>query len=158
MKLLITENKLHRQELQAELMKEEADKRKWLLKLYSNISSRLTFLQDEFEKLTQRYVSSQPKVYKEMQTILANTDSELRDIGITLAPDEKTFYSYTQIKDNKDVLNSNEKLILMLLSCDADNRQLATFLNTTIQSIRVRKSQLKKKLIENDMDISLFGD
>lgn len=158
MKLLITENKLHRQELQAELMKEEADKRKWLLKLYSNISSRLTFLQDEFEKLTQRYVSSQPKVYKEMQTILANTDSELRDIGITLAPDEKTFYSYTQIKDNKDVLNSNEKLMLMLLSCDADNRQLATFLNTTIQSIRVRKSQLKKKLIENDMDISLFGD
>jgi hypothetical protein len=46
----------------------------------------------------------------------------------------------------------------MLLSCDADNRQLATFMNTTIESIRVRKSQLKRKMIENNIDISLFGD
>lgn len=158
MRLLITEDKLHQQELQSEIMKEEAGKRKWLILLYSNISGRLTFLQDEFEKLTQRYVSSQPKIYKDMQTILKNTDTELRDIGITLAPDDKTFYSYTKIKDVNNILNFNEKLILMLLSCDADNRQLATFMNTTIESIRVRKSQLKRKMIENNIDISLFGD
>lgn len=158
MRLLVTENKLHQQELQAELMKEEAAKRKWLLQLYSNISDRLTFLQDEFEKLTQRYVSSQPKVYKEMQKILKNTDLELKDLGITLAPDENTFYSYTQIKDEQCILNSNDKLMLMLISCEASNRQLATFMNTTIESIRVRKSQLKRKMIENNIDISIFGD
>ena len=56
------------------------------------------------------------------------------------------------------MLNENEKMILMLLSCDADNRQLATFMNTTVESIRVRKSQLKKKMIENDLDISIFND
>ena len=158
MRLLITEDKLHQQELQAELLNEEAVKRKWLLQLYSNISGRLTFLQDEFEKLTQRYVSSQPKIYKEMHQILKNTDTELKDIGITLAPNDKTFYSYTKIKDVNNVLNFNEKLILMLLSCDADNRQLATFMNTTIESIRVRKSQLKRKMLENNIDVSLFGD
>ena len=158
MRLLVTENKLHQQELQAEILNEEAGKRKWLLQLYSNISDRLTFLQNEFEKLTQRYVSSQPKIYKEMQKILKTTDTELRDISITLAPDENTFYSYTHIKDENNILNSNEKLILLLISCDADNRQLATFMNTTIESIRVRKSQLKRKMLENNIDISLFGE
>ncbi|MBF6597766.1 MAG: hypothetical protein ITF98_06020 [Fermentimonas sp.] len=158
MQLLVTENKLHQQELQSEIMRIEARKRKWLIKLYSNISGRLTFLQDEFEKLTQRYVSSQPKVYKDMQKILKTTDTELRDISVTLAPDEQTFYSYTCIKDEQDILNANEKLILMLLSCEADNRQLATFMNTTIESIRVRKSQLKKKMLENNIDISIFGE
>ena len=157
MKLLVAENRLHQQELQAVIMREEAGKRKWLLQLYSNISDRLTFLQDEFEKLTQRYVSSQPKVYKDMQKILMNTDTELRDIGITLAPDEETFFSYTKIKDENNILNPNEKLILMLISCEATNRQLATFLNTTIESIRARKSQLKKKMSENNLDVSLFG-
>ena len=158
MRLLVTESKLHQQELQAEIMRAEARKRKWLIKLYSNISERLTFLQDEFEKLTQRYVSSQPKVYKDMQKILKNTDTELRDISVTLAPDDQTFYSYTCIKDEQDILNANEKLILMLLSCEADNRELATFMNTTVESIRVRKSQLKKKMSENNIDISIFGE
>ena len=157
LKLLVTENRLHQQELQTVIMREEAGKRKWLLQLYSNISDRLTFLQEEFEKLTQRYVSSQPKVYKEMQRILKNTDTDLRDIGITLAPDDDTFFSYTKIKDEYNILSPNDKLILMLLSCEANNRQLATFMNTTIDSIRVRKSQLKKKMSENNYDVSLFG-
>ena len=158
MELLVAENRLHQQELQAVIMEEEARKRKWLLQLYSNISDRLTFLQDEFEKLTQRYVSSQPKVYKDMQEILRNTDTDLRDINKTLAPDANTFYSYTNINDDSGILNDNEKLMLMLLSCDADNRELATFMNTTIESIRVRKSQLKKKMIENKLDLSVFGE
>lgn len=158
MELLVAENRLHQQELQAVIMEEEARKRKWLLQLYSNISDRLTFLQDEFEKLTQRYVSSQPKVYKDMQEILRSTDTDLRDINKTLAPDANTFYSYTNINDDSGILNDNEKLMLMLLSCDADNRELATFMNTTIESIRVRKSQLKKKMIENKLDLSVFGE
>ena len=158
MELLVAENRLHQQELQTEIMEEEADKRKWLLQLYSNISDRLTFLQDEFEKLTQRYVSSQPKVYKDMQEILKNADTDLRDINKTLTPDANTFYLYTKLNDDNGILNDKEKLMLMLLSCDADNRELATFMNTTIESIRVRKSQLKKKMCENNMDVSVFGD
>lgn len=158
MKLMQAENRVQQQEMQAELMEREENKRKWLLLLYSNISDRLTFLQGEFEKLTQRYVSSNPKVYKEMQLILKNTDTDLRDINKTLAPNDETFFAYTHLKDNYEILNANEKMLLMLLACDADNRQLATFLNTTTESIRVRKSQLKKKMIENGYDIEVFGD
>lgn len=158
LRLQETENRMKQQEIQAALMREEEGKRKWLLHLYSNISDRLTFLQGEFEKLTQKYVSTQPKVYKDMQKILKNTDTDLRDINKTLSPDDQTFFSYTHLNDEKGILNPNEKMILMLLACDADNRQLATFMNTTVESVRVRKSQLKKKMTENGIDISLFDD
>ncbi|MBK5195443.1 MAG: hypothetical protein JJE08_05345 [Proteiniphilum sp.] len=158
LELLQAEHKMEQQELQANIMNDEAGKRKWLLQLYSNISDRLTFLHNEFELLTQRYITTQPKVYKEMQHILKNTDTDLRDLAKTLAPDNATFYAYTRLKDDADILNANEKMLLMLLACNADNRQLATFMNTTVESIRVRKSQLKKKMTEKRLDTSLFSD
>jgi tetratricopeptide (TPR) repeat protein len=158
MRLLQAEHRMQQQELQANILKEEADKRKWLLQLYSNISDRLTFLHGEVEALTQRYISTHPKVYNEMQQILKHTDTDLRDITKTLATDDETFYAYTHLNDKEGIFNTNEKVLLMLLACDADNRQLATFMNTTVESIRVRKSQLKKKMLENGLEITIFRE
>ncbi len=158
LKLLHAEHQVEQQQLQADLLKEEAAKRKWLLQLYSNISDRLTFLQNEFEQLAQRYISANPKVHREMLRILKNTDTDLRDITKTLSPDDETFYAYTRLKNEDDFFSTSEKLLLMLLTCDADNRQLATFMNTSIDSIRVRKSQLKKKMAEKGLNTSIFSD
>jgi len=158
LKLLQAEHKMEQQDMQANIMNEEAGKRKWLLQLYSNISDRLTFLQGEFELLTQRYISTNPKVYKEMQHILKNADTDLRDLSKTLAPDNATFYAYTRLKDEEEILNANEKMLLMLLACNATNRQLSTFMNTTVESIRVRKSQLKRKMTEKGYETSLFSE
>jgi tetratricopeptide (TPR) repeat protein len=158
MRLLQAEHRMQQQELQANILKEEANKRKWLLELYSNISDRLTFLHGEVEALTQRYISTHPKVYNEMQQILKHTDTDLRDITKTLATDDETFYAYTHLNDKDGIFNTNEKVLLMLLACDADNRQLATFMNTTVESIRVRKSQLKKKMLENGLEITIFRE
>ncbi|MDY9919436.1 MAG: hypothetical protein U2P89_11260 [Proteiniphilum sp.] len=158
LKLLNAEYKMQQQELQAKILREEADKRKWLLQLYSHISGRLAFLQGEIETLTQRYISSHPKVYREMEKILKNTDTDLRDITKAIATDDETFYAYTRLKDEEGILNTTEKMLLMLLACDADNRQLATFMNTSLESVRVRKSQLKKKMQEKNMDTTLFHE
>ena len=158
LKLLQAEYTMQQQELQAKILREEAGKRKWLLHLYSYISNRLTFLQEEFETLTQRYVSSYPKVYRDMQQILKKTDSELRDITKTLSIDDETFYAYTNLRDEEGVLNPTEKMMLMLLACDADNRQLATFMNTSVESIRVRKSQLKRKMQGKSLDTAVFHE
>ncbi len=155
-KLLETEYKMQQKELEANILNEEANKRKWLLLLYSNISDRLSVLQEQFEKLTQKYVSSQPKVYNSMQKILQETQSEIKDIPKELVSDEKTFYYFTNVHDNNNLFNEKEKLFLMLLSCQANNKQIATFMNTSLDSIRVRKSQLKKKLLQNDIDPQNF--
>lgn len=158
MKLQQAELTLQQQQLQANILKEEAGKRKWLLQLYSNISDKLTSLHGEVESLGQRYITSHPKVYKEMEKIVKNTDTELKDITKMLATDDDTFYAYTHLHDKEGFFNANEKILLMLLACDADNRQLATFMNTTVESIRVRKSQLKKKMIEKGYNTSIFPE
>jgi hypothetical protein len=158
LKLLEAENRMKQQEFQANIMKEEAGKRKWLLQLYSHISGRLTSLHEEVDTLSQKYISANPKVYKELEKIIKTTDTDLRDITKTLATDDETFYAYTHLDDKEGIFNTNEKMLLMLLACDADNRQLATFMNTSVESIRVRKSQLKKKMLEKGLDTTLFRD
>ena len=158
LRLLEAENRMREQEFQANIMKEEAGKRKWLLQLYSHISDRLTFLHEEVDTLSQKYISANPKVYKELEKIIKTTDTDLRDITKTLATDNQAFYAYTHLEDKEGILNQNEKLLLMLLACNADNRQLATFMNTSVESIRVRKSQLKKKMLEKGLDTDIFGE
>ncbi|WP_294066256.1 hypothetical protein [Proteiniphilum sp. UBA1028] len=158
MKLLQAEQTVKQQEYQANILKEEAGKRKWLLELYSNISDRLTFLHGEVGALSQKYITSNPKVFKELEKIIKSTDTDLRDITKTLATDNETFYAYTHLDDKDGILNTNERMLLMLLACDADNRQLATFMNTTVESIRVRKSQLKRKMLEKGLNLDIFKE
>lgn len=158
LRLLETEHRVKQQQLQADILREEAGKRRWLLQLYGNISDRLTFLQSQFELLAERYITMNKKVHGEMHQILKSTDSDLRGITKTLIPDDETFASYTHLNNEDEFFSQNEKLLLMLLACDADNRQLATFLNTSLDSIRVRKSQLKRKMSEKGLDTTLFAD
>jgi len=158
LRLLETEHRVKQQQLQADILREEAGKRRWLLQLYGNISDRLTFLQSQFELLAERYITMNKKVHGEMHQILKSTDSDLRGITKTLIPDDETFASYTHLSIDDEFFSQNEKLLLMLLACDADNRQLATFLNTSLDSIRVRKSQLKRKMSEKGLDTTLFAD
>ena len=74
-----------------------------------------------------------------------------------LIPDENTFTLYTNLtKETAELFNTNEKILLMLLVCKADNRQISTFMNTSIESIRARKSQLKKKMIDHGIDATRF--
>lgn len=154
--LLNAEHEVKTQAFKAELLTKEAIKRAWLNDLYGYVSDRLTSLQEQFSALSQRFVSSQPKIYDAMEKILHETDTDLHDIPKTLIPDDGTFYSYTNLIDEDNILNANEKMILMLLACKASNKQIATFMNTSLESIRVRKSQLKKKMLEKGMDVSLF--
>lgn len=156
LKLMNAEHEAQKQALKAELLIEEANKRAWLMQLYGYISDRLTLLQDRFEDLSQRYVSSHPKIYNSMNNILREASVELRDIPKDLTPNAETFYYYTNLEDDENFFNANEKLFLMLLACKATNRQIATFMGTTMESIRARKSQLKKKMADKGFDTAAF--
>ena len=156
-KLMRLEHEAETRAIETKLLEEEANKRNWLIQLYGHISNRLTSLQENFNTLSQRYVSSHPKVYENMYNILHTAESDLREMPKNLIPDENTFSLYTNLsKETAELFNPNEKIMLMLLVCKADNRQISTFMNTSIESIRARKSQLKKKLTENGIDHAQF--
>ncbi len=157
MKMMMLEHEAETRAIETKLLEEEASKRNWLIQLYGYISNRLTSLQENFDTLSQRYVSSNPKVYEKMYRILHSTETDLREIPKTLMPDEDTFFLYTNLsKEDAELFNPNEKIMLMLLICKADNKQISTFMNTSIESTRARKSQLKKKMIENAIDTTQF--
>ena len=156
-KLMQLEHEAETRAIETKLLEEEANKRDWLIQLYGHISNRLTSLQENFNTLSQRYVSSHPKVYENMYNILHTAESDLREMPKNLIPDENTFSLYTNLsKEAAELFNANEKIMLMLLVCKADNRQISTFMNTSIESIRARKSQLKKKMTENGIDTAQF--
>lgn len=156
-KLMQLEHEAETRAIETKLLEEEANKRDWLIQLYGHISNRLTSLQENFNTLSQRYVSSHPKIYENMHSILHTAESDLREMPKNLIPDENTFSLYTNLsKEAAELFNANEKIMLMLLVCKADNRQISTFMNTSIESIRARKSQLKKKLTENGIDTAQF--
>ena len=156
-KLMRLEHEAETRAIETKLLEEEANKRNWLIQLYGHISNRLTSLQENFNTLSQRYVSSHPKVYENMYNILHTAESDLREMPKNLIPDENTFSLYTNLSEEAaELFNPNEKIMLMLLVCKADNRQISTFMNTSIESIRARKSQLKKKLTENGIDTTQF--
>ena len=156
-KLMQLEHEAETRAIETKLLEEEANKRDWLIQLYGYISNRLTSLQENFNTLSQRYVSSHPKIYENMHNILHTAESDLREMPKNLIPDENTFSLYTNLSmEAAELFNANEKIMLMLLVCKADNRQISTFMNTSIESIRARKSQLKKKLTENGIDAAQF--
>jgi hypothetical protein len=156
-KLMRLEHEAETRAIETKLLEEEANKRDWLIQLYGHISNRLTSLQENFNTLSQRYVSSHPKVYESMYNILHTAESDLREMPKNLIPDENTFTLYTNLtKETAELFNTNEKILLMLLVCKADNRQISTFMNTSIESIRARKSQLKKKMIDHGIDATRF--
>ena len=156
-KLMQLEHEAETRAIETKLLEEEANKRDWLIQLYGHISNRLTSLQENFNTLSQRYVSSHPKIYENMHSILHTAESDLREMPKNLIPDENTFSLYTNLsKEAAKLFNANEKIMLMLLVCKADNRQISTFMNTSIESIRARKSQLKKKMTENGIDTAQF--
>ena len=49
------------------------------------------------------------------------------------------------------VMNNSEKLLLVFKSIGLENEQIAVLFNTTSDSIRSRKSKLKKNLELNDI-------
>jgi DNA-binding NarL/FixJ family response regulator len=44
-------------------------------------------------------------------------------------------------------------MMLAFMATGSDNQQMATLMNTSVESIRVRKSKLKKKMQENSVKI-----
>ena len=156
-KMMILRHDAAQRKLEAKLMKEDANKMEWLISIYSYLSERLTNLQDNFEALSQRYVSSHPKVHDSMTSILHNMANDLKEMYNEIHPDDETFAQYTGLSvEESSIFNSNEKMMIMLLASKANNKQIATFMNSSLESVRTRKSQLKRKMTKESMNIEKF--
>ncbi len=123
--------------------------KEFVLPFYHQISNRnnnlkrlLEYLMDNVKdrKLAERIIA-------DYQSFTKSTDiSEDNPVNSELL---KVFTGLTE--EALSVMNNSEKLLLVFKSIGLENEQIAVLFNTTSDSIRSRKSKLKKKLELNDI-------
>lgn len=165
-KMALQEIKILEQEKQIALEKEkqfQLDKqlterklveKQFVIPIYRQISQRnldiknfLLDLQSNF------YITKNPGLLEKIEKEYKNFIQTTKITDTELLSDE-LFADLTGINiDESQLFNESEKMMMAFIATGADNQQMATLLNTSVESIRVRKSKLKKKMIENNVKI-----
>lgn len=123
-----------------------------ILPLYNQIASRnLTinyFLKDLIED---EVISNTPKLSKKIAKEQKLFNEKL-DISDTNFYTEEQFELFTGLSISKcKVLTSKDRILLMLLALKLNDKQLAVLLNMAVDSLRMARFRLNKKLKENNL-------
>lgn len=165
-KFILQENKILEQEKQISIGREKQmllDKqlterklveKQFVIPIYRQISERNLDIKNFLLDLQNNsYISKN-------QPLLEKIENEYRNyIQTTKITDtqflsDKLFADLTGIPTAESKLfNESEKMMMAFIATGSDNQQMATLLNTSVGSIRVRKSKLKKKMQEHDLKI-----
>lgn len=140
---------LYKEKMEAERL---ALEQSLILPLYNQIASRnLTinyFLKDLIED---ENISNIPKISKKIAREQKLFNEKL-DISDTEFYNEEQFKLFTGLTMNEcEVLTTKEKIFLMLLALKLNDKQLAVLLNMAVDSLRMTRSRLNKKLKENNL-------
>lgn len=141
-------------QLDKQLTERKLVEKQFVIPIYRQISQRnldiknfLLDLQSNF------YVTKNPGLLEKIEKTYKNFIQTTRITDTQLLSDE-LFADLTGIStDESQLFNESEKMMMAFIATGADNQQMATLLNTSVESVRVRKSNLKKKMIENGVNI-----
>lgn len=128
----------------------ESHQRRHLLRFYQLITQREMVAQQRFDMLSQRFVKSDPAAHNELQTELVALKEEFSGMMFDLMNDD-LFYSNIDIPHSFQLSNT-EKVILFLLNYEIPSTEIANVLGISANNLRVRKSNLKKRFVENLSD------
>jgi tetratricopeptide (TPR) repeat protein len=134
----------------------ERHQRKHLLRFYQLITQREMVAQQRFDMLSQKYVKSDPSAHNELQTELGALKEEFSGMMYDLMNDD-LFYANVDVPQSFPLTNT-EKVILFLLNYEIPSSEIATVLGISANNLRVRKSNLKKRIVENLSDYPSIDD
>lgn len=100
--------------------------------------------------------SKNPQISDKLDSQLIENQKQLTKLTAQLFSPEK-LKDLLNLEKIPDCLNNNECLILTMLASKVDNAQIAALLNTTSESFKSRKNQLKRKLAQKATDSSDFS-
>lgn len=100
------------------------------------------------------YIANNKTIYNKISKECEDYNRKTKINNGNLFSDNKLM-TLTRIS-NKDIakLNKSERLILLLIAIGVDNLGMAVLFNTSSDSIRNRKSQLKKKIEQNHIHLN----
>lgn len=165
-KSVLRENKILEQEMelaeerakQVELDKKLTEKKlvekQFVIPIYRQISQRNLDIKNFLMDLkSHNYINNNPQLLERVENEYQNYIQATK-INENQFLSDALFADLTGIKATESrIFNESEKLMMTFIATGADNQQMATLLNTSVESIRVRKSKLKKKMDENKVTI-----
>ncbi|HNX88339.1 MAG TPA: hypothetical protein PKH58_04605 [Paludibacteraceae bacterium] len=153
-KQLIAEANEKQMMLDKQLTERKLIEKQFVIPIYRQISQRNNAIKNFLLDLqSNSYITKNPQ-------ILQKIENEYRDFVQTTRVTEPQFLTdelfsgLTGIStEDSGLFNESEKMMLAFMATGSDNQQMATLMNTSVESIRVRKSKLKKKMQENKVKI-----
>jgi len=100
--------------------------------------------------------SKNPKISDKLDSHLIENQKQLTQLTAQLFSPQK-LKDLLNLEKIPDCLSNNECLILTMLASKVDNAQIAALLNTTPESFKSRKNQLKRKIAQKSSDSSDFS-
>ena len=163
-KSMLQEKKILEQEKQIAIEKEKQmilDKKlterklvekQFVIPIYRKISQRNLDIKNFLIDLqSNSYISKNAQIVQKIETMYKDYIQSAKITEPKLLSDE-LFSDLTGINSTEaKFLNKSDKMILAFVATGADNQQMATLLNTSVESIRVRKSKLMKKMLEKNV-------
>lgn len=156
MKIQLAEhkNKLleqNKREIEHKLMEKE-----FILPLYQQISQRNAMVKSLLSDLkTNTYLCKKPQLIEIINSVyqdFISTSNINKTEESSLSPEK--FKNLTGISfEHSKLLNDSEKMLLIFITMELDNKQIAVLFNTSESSIRGRKTKLRIKLETHKIDL-----
>ena len=139
--------------LNKERLESELKQKNFLLPIYRQISERNELVKKVLEELKMNpYIEKNELLVRKIESTYKDFIQSAK-IDPTLFFSEKDFFEFTDLEYHSrlELLNSSDKIMLIFARFKLDNNQIAILLNTTEDSVRSRKSKLRKKLLDNNI-------
>ncbi|MFV0471583.1 MAG: hypothetical protein ACK5L7_06065 [Paludibacteraceae bacterium] len=150
----ITEEHEKQLELEKQLAERKLVEKQFVLPIFHQISRRNLDVKNLLSDLKNHaYISKNSLMLERIESEYKNYVRAIK-INDNQFLNDTLFLNLTGIEQEQSKLfNDNEKMMLAFIATGSDNQQMAILFNSSIESIRVRKSKLKKKMEENRIEI-----
>ncbi len=141
-------------QLDKQLTERKLVEKQFVIPVYRQISKRNLDIKNFLLDLqSNTYITKNEQLLSKIENEYRNFIATIK-ITDTQLPDDQLFADLTGITITESKLfNESEKMMMAFIATGSDNQQMATLLNTSVDSIRVRKSKLKRKMQENGVNI-----
>ena len=153
-KQLIAEANEKQMMLDKQLAERKLVEKQFVIPIYRQISQRNNAIKNFLLDLqSNSHIAKNPQILQKIETEYHDF-VQTTNISEPQFLTDELFSGLTGISTEESRLfNESERMMMAFMATGSDNQQMATLMNTSVESIRVRKSKLKKKMLENKVKI-----
>jgi len=142
---------------QQQLLEKDAIEKLWIAKLYNYLLQQKNEVGELLYKLQNNVVIKNDNYVSQLIAEAGKSyASDIKKISSELLDDEILLRFIKFSEEDLMKLNESDKFLLMLIMCGLSKKEIATILDVTYDSIRIRKKRLLIKIVNNNINIPTY--